>query len=68
MAILTIKTMFMENHGFTFIRINPDLDPDEDFDQGVKIAKIYNCINESSLKLAINLAEKPLKEKLAKEL
>ena len=62
------RQKLIERHGFTFIRINPDLDPDEDFDQGAKTAKIYNYINESSLKLAVNLAEKPLKEKLTKEL
>ena len=40
----------IENHGFTFIRINPDPDRDAGFDLDVEIAKIYNYINESSLK------------------
>ena len=53
-----------ENHGFTFIRINPD--PDAGFGLNVEIAKIYNYINELSLKLAVNSAEKSLKEKFAK--
>ena len=57
-----------ENLGFTFIRINPDSDPDASFDLDVEIAKIYNYINESSVKLAVNLAEKSLKEKFAKKL
>ena len=55
-----------ENLGFTFIRINPD--PNAGFDPDVKIAKIYNYINESPVKLAVNLAEKSFKEKFAKEL
>ena len=56
-----------ENLGFTFIRINPDSDPDASFDLDVEIAKIYNYINESSVKLAVNLAEKSLKEKFPKK-
>ena len=55
-----------ENLGFTFIRINPD--PNAGFDPDVEIAKIYNYINESPVKLAVNLAEKSFKEKFAKEL
>ena len=38
------------------------------FDLEVKVAKIYNYINELSVRLAVNLAEKSLKEKFAKEL
>ena len=56
-----------ENHGFTFIRINSDPDSDAGFDLDVEIAKIYNNINESSLKLAAGSAEKSLKEKFTKE-
>ena len=56
-----------ENRGFTFIRINSDPDPDAGFDLYVDIAKIYNNINESSLKLAAVSAEKSLEEKFAKE-
>ena len=56
----------IENHGFTFVRINPDPDPDAGFDLYVEIAKIYNYINESSLKLAVDSAEKSLKDNLCK--
>ena len=54
--------------GFTFIRINPDSNLDAGFDPNVEIAKIYNRISESSVKLALNSAEKSLKEKFTKEL
>ena len=43
-------------------------DRDAGFDLDVEIAKIYNYINESSVKLAVHLAEKSLKEKFAKKL
>ena len=52
----------MEDHGFTFIRINPDPNPSVGFDLDVEIAKIYNYINESSVKLAVNSAEKSLQK------
>ena len=55
----------IENHGFTFIRINPDA---ENFDLDVEIAKIYNYVNKSSIRLAVNSIEKSLKGKFAKEL
>ena len=58
----------IESLGFTFSRINPDPEPDAGIDLDVEIAKIYNYINESSVTLAVNLAEKSLKEKFAKEL
>ena len=54
----------IENLGFTFIIINPDV---EKFDQDVEIAKIYNYINELSVRVAVNLAKKSLKEKFATE-
>ena len=54
----------IENLGFTFIRIDPDV---ENFDLDVQIGRIYNCINASPVKLAVNSAEK-LKEKITKEL
>ena len=57
-----IRQESIENLGFTFIRINPDPDFDAGFDLDVEIATIYNYINESSLKLAVNSAEKSLKE------
>ena len=60
------KQKLIENHGFTFIRTN--LDPDARFDLDVEIEKIYNHINESSLKLAVDSTEKSLKEKFAKAL
>ena len=37
----------MENLGFTFVRINPDV---ENFDLDVETARIYNQIKESSVK------------------
>ena len=55
----------IENHGFTFIIIIPDV---ENFDLDVEIATIYNHIKESFLKLAVTSADKFLKEKFAKEL
>ena len=63
-----IRQKLIENLGFTFFRINPDPDPDAGFDPGVEITKICNYFNESSLKLAVNSAEKYLKTKFAKEL
>ena len=58
----------IENFGFTFIRINPDPEPDAGFDSDTKTTKIYNYINKSSVKLAVNSAEKFLKERFTKEL
>ena len=52
----------IENLGFIFIRVNPDVG---NFDLDVEIAKIYNYINKSSVRLAVDLAEKSLKEKFA---
>ena len=46
------RQRLIENLGFTFIRNNPDPDPDASFDLDSEIAKIYNCINGSSVKLA----------------
>ena len=63
-----ITQKLIEDHGFTFIRINPDPDHDSSFDPDVEIAKIYNYINESSVELAVNSAEKSLKKKFAKKL
>ena len=53
-----IRQKLIDNLGFTFIRINPDPDPDAGFDPDVETAKIYNYINinKSSLKLAVNSA------------
>ena len=42
----------MENLGFTFIRIDPDQDPDADLDPDVENAQNINYINKSSVKLA----------------
>ena len=53
-----IRQKFIVNLGFTFVRINPDV---ENFDVDVEIGKIYSYINESSIILAVNLAEKSLK-------
>ena len=57
-----IRYQLIENLGFIFIRINPDVG---NFDLDVEIAKIYNYINKSSVRLAVDLAEKSLKEKFA---
>ena len=58
------RQRLIENLGFTFIRNNPDPDPDASFDLDSEIAKIYNCINGSSVKLA----EKSLIEMFSREL
>ena len=49
-------------------RKNLDPIPDASFDLDFEIAKIDNYINKSSVKSVVNLAEKSLKEKFAKEL
>ena len=54
-----IREKLIENIGFTFIRINPNV---ESFDIDVEIPKIYNHINKSSVKLAVNSAKNRLKE------
>ena len=59
-----IRRKLMENLGFPFININPD--SYAGFDLDVEIAKTYNYINKSRLKLAVNSAEKSLKEKFVK--
>ena len=46
-----IRPKLIKNLGFTFIRINPDV---KNVDLDVEIARIYNYINESSVKLAVN--------------
>ena len=58
------RQRLIENLGFTFIRINPDPDPDVSFDLDSEVAKIYNCINGSSVKLAL----KSLMEMFSREL
>ena len=58
----------IENLGFKFTKINPDPDPDAGLDPDDEIAKIYNYINELSVKLAVKSAEKSLKVKFVKEL
>ena len=63
-----IRQQLIENLGFAFIRINPDPDPDAGSDPDVEIAEIYKYINKSSVKLAVNSAEKSLKEKFTKGL
>ena len=64
----TRRKNLIKSCGFTFIRINPDPDPDAGFDPVLEIPRIYNYINELSVKLAIDSAEKSLKQKFAKEL
>ena len=60
-----IRQNLIENHGFTFIIINPDI---ENLNLDVEIVKIYNSINELSVRLAVDSTEKSLKEKFEKEL
>ena len=48
--------------------IEVDEDGHRYYREDVKIAEIYNYINESPVKLAVNWTEKSLKEKFAKEL
>ena len=62
-----IRQKLIENLGFTFMRINVDLDSDGGFDPDVEIAKIYNSSNESPVESAVNSEEKSLKEKFTKE-
>ena len=49
-----IRQKLIVNLGFNFIRISPDV---EKFDLDVEIAKIYNYINKSSVRIPVNLAE-----------
>ena len=58
------RQKLIKNHGLTFIRINPDPDPDAGFGPDVEIAKIYNYINKSPVELGVNLAEKSSKKNL----
>ena len=44
-----IRQKLIENLGFTFIRINPDV---ENFGADVEIARIHNDINKSSVKIS----------------
>ena len=60
-----IRQKLIENYCFSFIRINLDV---KNFDLDVEIARIYNCINKFSVRLAVKSAEESLKEKFAKEL
>ena len=61
-----IRQKLIESLGFSFIRINPDPDPDAGTHPDVEIEKIYNYINELSLKLAVNSTKQILKEKFTK--
>ena len=60
-----MRKKLIENLGFTFIRITPDV---ENFDLDDEIAKLYNYINDLSRRLAVSSAEKSLKRKFANEL
>ena len=60
-----IRQKLIENIGLNFIRTNPD--PDAGFDLDVETAKIYNYINELSVILAVNSAEK-FKRKVCKRI
>ena len=56
------RQKLIENIGFTFIRINPGPDPDAGFELDLEIVKIYNYISQSSLKLAVDSANKCLQK------
>ena len=58
-----IRQNLIENLGFSFVRINPDV---VNLDLDVEIAKLYSYINKSSVRLAVNSTEKSLKENFAK--
>ena len=58
-----IRQNLIENLGFSFVRINPDV---VSLDLDVEIAKLYSYINKSSVRLAVNSTEKSLKENFAK--
>ena len=60
-----IRQKLIENLVFSFVRINSDM---KNFELDVGIAKIYNYIQELFLKLALDSAEKSLKESFPKEL
>ena len=60
------RQKLIENLGFSFIRINSDPDPDAGFDLDVEIAKIYNKISESSLKLAVDSPKKNVCKRIIK--
>ena len=60
------RQKLIENFGFSFIRINSDPDPDAGFDLDVEIAKIYNKISESSLKLAVDSPKKNVCKRIIK--
>ena len=60
------RQKLIENLGFSFIRINSDPDPDAGFDLDVEIAKIYNKISESSLKLAVDSPKKIVCKRIIK--
>ena len=60
------RQKLIENLGFSFIRINSDPDPDAGFDLDVEIAKIYNKISESSLKVAVDSPKKNVCKRIIK--
>ena len=59
-----IRQKLIENLGFIFIRINPNV---EKFDLNVEMANIYNYINESPVRQVINLTEN-IKKKVCKRI
>ena len=63
-----IRQKLIENLGFTFIRINPDSNPNAGFDLSLEIPKIYNEISESSVKLAVSSAKKVFKRNVHKRI
>ena len=57
----------MKNHSFTFIRINPDHDPDAGFHLDVEIAELYNYSNKFS-KISSRFSRKIFERKACKRI
>ena len=60
-----IRQKLIENLGFIFIRINPNV---EKFDLNVEMANICNYINESPVRHVVNLTESLKNKRFSKEL
>ena len=59
-----IRQKLIENLGFIFITINPNV---EKFDLNVEMANMYNYINESPVRQVVNLTEN-IKKKVCKRI
>ena len=61
------RQKLIKNHSFTFIRINPDHDPDTGFHLDVDIAELYNYSNEFS-KISSRFSRKIFERKVCKRI